>query len=101
MTARIYSPAKSATQQGQAKTRFWFLEYEPERPREVEPLMGWTASGDMKQQLRLRFDTLDEAVSYCERNHIPYRIEPQSRPARRIMAYSDNFKSGRIGQWTH
>ena len=101
MTARIYSPPRSATQQGQGKTKFWFLEYVPERPREIEPLMGWTASGDMKQQLRLRFDSKDEAIAYAERNGIPYRVEAEQKPARRVMAYSDNFKTGRIGQWTH
>ena len=57
MTARIYKPAKTAMQSGQGKTRDWVLDYEPEEPRVVESLMGWTSSGDMKGQLRLRFDT--------------------------------------------
>jgi len=43
MTARIYLPARSAMQSGQAKES-WVLEYEPERPREIEPLVGWTSS---------------------------------------------------------
>jgi len=54
MTARIFKPAKSAMQSGFAKTREWQLDYEPEQPRVIEPLMGWTSSGDMKQQLTLR-----------------------------------------------
>ena len=29
--------------------------------------MGWTSSADMKQQLRLRFDTKEAAVAYAER----------------------------------
>ena len=57
MRARIYVPAKNAMQSGRARTRQWVLEYEPERPREIEPLMGWTASADMRQQLSLDFDT--------------------------------------------
>jgi hypothetical protein len=57
MTARIYKPARTAMQSGAAKTKEWVLDYEPEQPRAVEPLMGWTSSGDMKQQLRLLFDT--------------------------------------------
>ncbi len=54
MTARIFKPAKNAMQSGAAKTKAWQLDYEPEQPRVIEPLMGWTSSGDMKQQLTLR-----------------------------------------------
>jgi hypothetical protein len=60
MTARIFKPAKTAMQSGTAKTREWQLDYEPEQPRVIEPLMGWTSSGDMKQQLSLRFETKEE-----------------------------------------
>src|SRR5262249_57756727 len=59
MTARIYKPAKTAMQSGTAKTKEWVLDYEPEQPREIEPLMGWTSSGDMRQQVQLRFDTAE------------------------------------------
>jgi len=77
------------------------LEHEIEAPREIDPLMGWTSSRDMKQQLRLSFDSKDEAVAYAERNGIPYRImEPKLRKAVR-KSYSDNFRFGRIGSWTH
>ena len=44
MTARIFKPAKNAMQSGKAKTKEWQLDYEPEKPRVVEPLMGWTSS---------------------------------------------------------
>ena len=72
MLARIYKPAKTAMQSGAAKTRLWVLDYEPEEPRVVESLMGWTSSGDMKSQVRLRFATKDEAVAYCEKHGLPY-----------------------------
>ena len=35
MTARIYKPAKTATQSGHAKSERWTLEFEAEKPREV------------------------------------------------------------------
>lgn len=101
MTARIFKPAKSAMQSGFAKSKEWQLDYEPEQPRMVEPLMGWTSSGDMKQQLTLRFATRDEAVAYCEREGIVYQvIEPKER-ARRQAAYADNFAFRRTDPWTH
>ena len=101
MTARIFKPAKNAMQSGRAKAREWQLDYEPEQPRAIEPLMGWTSSGDMRQQLKLRFETKEEAVAYCERNGIPYQVAEPKAPARRPMSYSDNFAFTRRGSWTH
>lgn len=101
MTARIYRPARTAMQSGTAKTERWLLEYEPEQPRQIEPLMGWTSSGDMKSQLKLWFDSEADAVAYATRNGIPYRVEQPNEPTRRTVAYSDNFKFSRLGQWTH
>jgi hypothetical protein len=80
-------------QSGKARTKEWLLDYEPEEPREIEPLMGWTASGDMRQQVKLRFDTAEEAIAYCERHPKP------DRP--RIIPYADNFSFKRAEPWTH
>jgi hypothetical protein len=101
MTARIYKPARTAMQSGFANTKAWRLEFEPEEPRTVEPLMGWTSSGDMRQQIRLNFDTREEAVAYCERNGIAYQVFEPNEAARRTIAYSDNFAFNRRGAWTH
>ncbi|MBN9445096.1 MAG: ETC complex I subunit [Bosea sp.] len=101
MTARIYRPARTAMQSGTAKTERWLLEYEPEAPRQIEPLMGWTSSSDMKSQVKLWFDSEAEAVAYATRNGIPYRVEQPHDPKRRSISYSDNFKFSRLGQWTH
>ena len=101
MVARIYKPAKTAMQSGTPKTRLWVLEYEPEAPRAVEPLMGWTSSGDMRQQLRLQFDTKEEAIAYCERSGIAYQLAEPKPVARRGMSYADNFAFNRRGAWTH
>ena len=101
MTARISCPSKTATQSGPANGRNWLLEYMPETAREVEPLMGWTSSGDTLAQVKLWFDTQDDAVAYAARNGIAYRLETPAPSIRRTQAYSDNFKSSRIGQWTH
>ena len=101
MTARIYKPAKTAMQSGHAKTKEWVLDYEPEEPRVVESLMGWTSSGDMKQQLRLRFATKEEAVAYCERHGIPYQVFEDKPRRAAAMSYADNFAFTRRGSWTH
>ena len=101
MVARIYKPAKTAMQSGSANTKDWVLEFEPQEPREIEPLMGWTSSGDMHQQLRLRFETAEEAVAYCERHGIPYQVFLAKPPVRRGLSYSDNFAYKRREPWTH
>ena len=101
MLARIYKPAKSAMQSGQAKTREWLLEFEPEQARKIEPLMGWTSSGDMNTQVTLTFETREEAVAYAERYRIPYQVFEPKEVARTVRAYADNFKYTRKGLWTH
>jgi hypothetical protein len=101
MTARIYRPARTAMQSGNANTREWVLDYEPEEPRQIEPLMGWTSSADMKQEVRLQFDTKEEAIAYCERQGIPHQVFDQSPEIRRRIAYADNFAYQRRDPWTH
>ncbi|CAL8973169.1 hypothetical protein RHODGE_RHODGE_03444 [Rhodoplanes serenus] len=101
MIARIYKPARNAMQSGTAKTRHWVLDYEPDEPRRVEPLMGWTSSGDTRQQVRLRFDTREEAIAFCEKRGIPYQVLEPKVPSRRTIAYADNFAYSRRGLWTH
>jgi hypothetical protein len=101
MSARIYKPARTAMQSGKAKTKDWVLDFDPERPRDVEPLMGWTSSADMRQQVRLQFDSKEEAIAYCQRNAIPYRVIEPKQAARRTIAYADNFAYTRRDGWTH
>ena len=103
MSARIYRPAPSATQSGPGAVKPWKLDYDPEAPRAIDSLMGWTSSTDMKQQIRLRFDTKEEAIAYAERTNLPYRVEEprENLAARRKTTYSDNFKTSRVGLWTH
>ena len=100
MTARIHQPGRTATQSGQAKD-WWVLEYEPESPRQIEPLMGWTASGDMKAQIKLRFGAKEEAVAYAQRAGIPYRVEESKPTVRKLVSYSDNFRYNRPVPWSH
>jgi hypothetical protein len=101
MTARLYKPSKTAMQSGTANTKDWVLEFDLAEPRQVEPLMGWTSSGDMRQQLRLRFETQEEAIAYCERHGIAYQLFEAKPQRRRVMSYSDNFAFRRREAWTH
>lgn len=103
MRARIYQPARTAMQSGTAKTKGWVLEFAPEAPREVDPLMGWTSSGDMNSQVRLRFDTKEAALDYARERGIDVTVvEPHKRkPNVRPRGYAENFAVNRRGAWTH
>jgi hypothetical protein len=101
MMARIYRPAKTAMSSGEAKTQRWVLEYEPERPRTIEPLMGYTSSDDMKSQIRLEFDSQEAAVAYARRNGIPFQLFEPKHKLRAAISYSDNFRRDRNQPWTH
>ena len=101
MLARIYRPAKTAMQSGKAKTKDWVLEFEPASARRPDPLMGWTTSSDMNGQVRLNFETRDEAVAYAQRHEISFQLFEPKVPKRIIKAYADNFAAGRKQPWTH
>lgn len=101
MRARIYRPAKNAMQSGRARTQQWLLEYEPQTPRTIDPLMGWTSSDDMQQQVSLSFDTCEEAVAYATANAIPYQVFEPHVPTPKPKAYVDNFRFDRKVPWSH
>lgn len=91
MKVRIYRPAKTAMQSGKAATRSWLLEYEPEKAKFVEPIMGWTGSKDTRQQLKLRFATQEEALAYAKKRGYEVDLEEPNQPVVRPKSYADNF----------
>ena len=100
MQARIYKPAKTAMQSGTGKTHEWLLEYEPP-PRSIDPLMRWTSSADTRGQIRMSFETREEAIAFAEKHGILYSvIEPHARTIK-PKAYADNFAYNRKTRWTH
>ncbi len=103
MRARIYQPSRNAMQSGMGKTHQWVLEFAQSSAREVDPLMGWTSSSDTQTQVRLRFETRDEAVAYAEQKGIVFTVvEPSPRKANiRLRGYGENFATERRSPWTH
>ena len=101
MPAKIYRPAKTAMQSGKAKTNFWLLEFEQEAPRRIDPVTGYTGSGDMRQQIRLTFETRELAVAYAEKHGIAYRVIEPKDATRKQLSYTDNFRYSRTQPWTH
>lgn len=103
MHAIIYQPARNAMQSGEARTKHWVLEYQPLTRREIDPLMGWTASDDTRSQVRLYFDTREQALAYARANGINAvdHTPPQRHLNIRPRGYGENFATERRGAWTH
>ncbi|NIA67175.1 ETC complex I subunit [Pelagibius litoralis] len=101
MQVRIYQPPKTAMQSGRARAKVWMMEFEPTAARQVEPLMGWTSSADTRAQLRLRFESLEEAIDYAKAEGLMYSVEKPRERKVKARAYADNFKYDRMGRWTH
>ena len=90
--AKIYSPAKNVMQSGKHGLGTWLLEYEAAAPKVPDPIMGWAGSGDTMSQLKLRFDSQDEAEAYAKSKGIAYRVVQPQQSRMHIKAYADNFR---------
>jgi hypothetical protein len=94
--ARIHQPAKSAMQSGRAQTRKWVLEYEPASRRDPDPLMGWSSARDTLNEVRLRFDTLDEALAFAKKHGLEHELIEAHAPTPKAKSYADNFRYDRV-----
>ena len=100
-TARIYQHPKSAMQSGRANTDEWMLEFPPSVAQRADPVMGWIGSADPQAQVRLKFATQEDAVTYATRRNIAYVLELPRTRAFKPKTYADNFAFGRSENWTH
>jgi len=110
--ARVYSPARTAGQQGLGGTALayggapaWRVEFDA-RGKWTNPLMGWTSTADPLENVgaigAMSFYSKEEAVAFCERQgwavaeaDDPSPLRPD-RP-RRFQGYGDNFSTRRKG----
>ncbi len=93
---RIYSPAKSAMQSGPGRDG-WILEYIPDQPVRIDPLMGWVGSDDTRNQIRLTFPTKQAALAWAARKQMTV-ADIGAAPARgvRLKNYADNFRVDKL-----
>lgn len=103
MRVRIYQPSRNAMQSGTARTRDWVLEFPPADKRLIDPLMGWTSTDDTQSQVRLRFETCEQAEDYAREHGLDYVIQYSHRraPSIRPRGYGENFATDRRAPWTH
>ncbi|CAF1706738.1 hypothetical protein HID58_054745 [Brassica napus] len=90
----IYSPARTATQQGSGKLGKWKINFVSTLKWE-NPLMGWTSTGDPYANVgdsALGFDSELAAKSFADRHGWDFVVKAPKTPLLKAKSYSDNFK---------
>ncbi|KAK6939718.1 NADH dehydrogenase ubiquinone Fe-S protein 4, mitochondrial [Dillenia turbinata] len=90
----IYSPARTASQQGSGKVGRWKIDFLSTQKWE-NPLMGWTSTGDPYANVGeagLSFDSAEAAKAFAERHGWEYVVRKQHTPLLKAKSYADNFK---------
>ena len=77
---------------GTARDGRWTLEFEREEAQRADPLTGWSGSGDTRTQVRLSFDSKDEAVAYASAKGFDIHLVPAPATTLKLQAYADNFR---------
>ncbi len=101
MDARIYKPAKTAMQSGRATSKDWVLEFVSGGKRVSDPVMGWTSIDDTTGQVRLHFDSREQAIAFAKREGLTFSVEEPRETKRMVKSYSENFAANRKQPWTH
>ena len=91
-TVRIIETQRRTTQSGKARDGHWSLEFEREQALRPDPLTGWAGSGDTNTQVRLGFDSCEEAVAYATKKGFDIHLVPAAPVALKLQAYADNFR---------
>lgn len=90
----IYSPARTATQQGSGKLGVWKINFLSTQKWE-NPLMGWTSTGDPYANVgeaALTFDSEEAAKAFAERHGWQYAVKKPHTPILKPKSYAENFK---------
>ncbi|XP_058219815.1 NADH dehydrogenase [ubiquinone] iron-sulfur protein 4, mitochondrial-like [Rhododendron vialii] len=90
----IYSPARTATQQGSGKVGRWKIDFLSTQKWE-NPLMGWTSTGDPYANVGdagLSFDSEEAAKAFAEKYGWEYVVKKRHTPILKVKSYADNFK---------
>ena len=77
-------------QSGFGKTKKWILEYIDDSVS-INPLMGWESSSNTLSELKLFFDTKDQAVEYANKNKIEFFLIENNQRSFVKKSYTDNF----------
>ena len=58
--------------------------------------MGWTSADDTLDEVRLHFETMEEAVAFATKNNLDYTVIQPQDSTEKPKSYADNFRYDRI-----
>ena len=97
----IYTAAKTAMQSGAAKTKKWILEFKQETVQSPDALMAWNGGTDTQNQVKIYFDTLQQATDFADAKNYVYTVIMPKKRMLKPKSYSENFAYNRKESWTH
>ena len=77
-------------QSGLGKLDKWIIEFKTKNTG-INPLMGWESSRDTMSEVKLKFSTKEQAISYAKKNNISYYVINHQDSKLVKKSYSDNF----------
>ena len=101
MTIKIFKPAKTAMQAGLGKTKKWLAEYISDTDSVKDSLMGWNSSLDTQSQIKVFFETKEQAINWAKKNNYQFFIEETKTKSIKPKSYASNFDINRKEPWTH
>ena len=101
MTIKIYKLSKSSMQSGQGNTKKWLAEYISDIEQVKDTLMGWNSSLDTKSQIKVFFDTKEQAIKWAKKNNYQYFVDDSKKRKIKPKSYASNFDINRKESWTH
>ncbi|MCJ1427580.1 NADH:ubiquinone oxidoreductase 21kD subunit [Sticta canariensis] len=92
-TARIYRPAKTATQSGDWHGHHWRMDWDilQKGHRWENALMGWQSSADFLQGTHLNFKSKEDAIHFAEKQGYEYFVQEPNERRMLPKAYANNF----------
>ena len=89
--AKAYKNTTSSTQSGKKRTDYWVLEPLCPKNHVKDDLMGWSGGGDIKNQIKLKFSSINDLERYAKKNKISLEIIQPKEKKIIIKSYADNF----------
>lgn len=90
-TAIIYRPSKTAMQSGRSKTKQWILEFSTDDRKFIDAIMGWIGSKDTTRQIKIPFESKEDAMRYAKENSLDFTIKVPHERKIKPKSYADNF----------
>ena len=77
--------------QEKKRTDYWILEPICSQNYVRDDLMGWSGGSDIKEQIKLKFSSINDLERYAEKNRISLEIIQPKEKKVIIKSYADNF----------